>query len=80
MEEIPGDGGPAFGGIDEPGVVIPYGLEPPDAAKGGELDEEIGVEAEELTDKLVVTVGGGPVYGGSVPPLVSGALPSEREV
>jgi hypothetical protein len=35
-------------------VVVPDRLEAADAAEGGELDEEVGVEAKELPDDVVV--------------------------
>lgn len=49
-EEASGDEGPAFGSVDEAGVIVPDCFQPPDAAEGGELDEEVGVKVEELPD------------------------------
>jgi hypothetical protein len=49
------------GGVGEAHVVVPDGLEAADAVQGGELDEEVGVHAEEFPDDVVVAVGGRPV-------------------
>jgi len=78
-EEAAGDGGAVPGGAREARVVVPDGLEAADAAEGGELDEEVGVEAEELADEVVVAAGRRPVDGRRVPPLVARALPPQRQ-
>lgn len=79
--EVSGDAGAAFGDVVEASsVVVPDGFEAADAAEGGELDEEVGVEVEELDDEVVEAVCCGPVDGGRVPPLLAGALPTKREV
>jgi len=51
-----------------------------DPAEGGELDEQVGVEVQQLADDVVVAVGRRPVYRRRVPPLVARALPPQREV
>lgn len=79
-EEAARDAGAAPRGVDEAGVVVPDGLQAADAAEGGELDDEVGVDVEELADEVVVAVGGGPVDRRGVPPLVPRALPPEREI
>lgn len=86
-EEAAGDGGAGCGDAVELVVVagvavvlVPDGFEAADAAEGGEREEVVGVEAEELSDEVVVAVGGGPVDRSGVPPLVAGAFPPEREV
>jgi len=78
-QEAACDGGTVGGGVAEARVVVPDGLEAADAAEGGELDEEVWVEAEELPDDVVVAAGRRPVDGRGVPPLVARALPPQRQ-
>lgn len=79
-KKVSSDKGAAFGGVNEARIIVPEGFKAADAAEGGELDEEVGVQVEELADEVVMAVGGGPINGGSVPPLITSALPAQREV
>jgi hypothetical protein len=79
VEQAAGDDGAVPGGIREACAVVLDGLEAVDAAEGGELDEEVGVEAKELPDDVVVAAGRRPVDWRRVPPLVAGALPPQRQ-
>jgi len=80
QQQAPRDGRAVPGGVGEAGVVVPQRLEAADPAEGGELDEQVGVEVQQLADDVVVAVGRRPVYRRRVPPLVARALPPQREV
>ncbi|KAI4384266.1 hypothetical protein MLD38_002442 [Melastoma candidum] len=60
-------------------VVVPDGLKAADAAEGGELDDEVGVDAEEVEDDVEEAIGSGAVNGGGLPLVVAGALPTQGE-
>lgn len=80
MEQFSGNVGPAFRDIIKVvELVVPDGFQASDSREGGELDEEVGVDVEELSDQVVVAVCGGAVHRRSEPPLIAGALPSQRE-
>ena len=80
QQQAPCDGRAVPGRVGEAGVVVPQRLEAADPAEGGELDEQVGVEVQQLAHDVVVAVGRRPVDRRRVPPLVAGALPPQREV
>jgi len=80
QHEVPRNLRATFRDVLEVFLVVPHCFEAPNSAEGSELNEEVGVEVEKLHHQIVVAVRGGAIDRRSVPPLLSGALPTQRQV
>lgn len=79
-EEVLGYLGSALGNAIGLVLVIPHSLKAADTTKGRELDKEVGVKREKLSDNIGVAIGSSPIYGRCEPPLVPCAFPPQGEV